>query len=172
MGQSVRAVDVSTGETLWRREDVNAYGTVAVRGGTAHVGELGRLHALDAADGSERWSFAGETEEFASVAVTGDTVLAGSTLTEAGGGNVYALDRSGEQRWCRDFGFREVAAVAVGDDVAFLAASERLEARDLRSGEVVWAYRNTDREYQSLAVVGSTLYAGAYGGRVDVFAEA
>lgn len=187
-GDGARALDAADGAEVWSHPDVTPYGAASVGGAdgragttdpgdgppgpTAYVGELGRLHAYALADGTERWSHRGGTEDFRVPAVADDRLVVGTGRTEAGGGNVYAVDRgSGERLWCASLGFRGPPVVAVAGDVAYVAAGELVQARHLDDGGVRWTYRDDDREYGSLAVAGDALLAGARRGRVDAFVE-
>lgn len=175
-GEGVRALDAGDGSEGWSHSDVTPYGPVSVgadaSGGTVYAGELGRLHAYALADGTERWSHRGGTEGFRVPAVAGDRLVVGTDRTEAGGGNVYAVDReSGARLWCGDLGFRGPPVAAVAGDAAYVAAGDLVQARGLDGGEVLWTHRDDDRRYASLAVADGALLAGARRGRVDAFVE-
>lgn len=175
----VRALDASDGAEVWSYADVTPFGAVSIGGSdgaaddsTAYVGELGRLHAYALADGSERWSHRGGTEDFRVPAVADDRLVVGTGRTEAGGGNVYAVDReSGERLWCDSLGFRGPPVTAVAGDAAYVAAGELVQARSLDDGSVRWTHLSDGREYASLAVADGVVFAGARRGRVDAFVE-
>lgn len=171
-GDGLRALDAADGTERWAKPDITPYGSVSVADGTAYVGELGRVHAVDVADGDKQWTFRGEAEDFETPTVTDTGVFAGSTTTEGGGGNIYRLDRdSGDHDWCRSLGDRDASATVVAGDTLLVAGSDVVQARAPEDGTIRWTHQEDHGWYTGLAVAGSALYASGEFGVVDAFGE-
>ena len=85
----------------------------AIADGVVYIGSLdGRLYALDARTGEEKWSFKTDGRVYSSPAIAGSMVYFGS-----GDGRLYALDaRTGQEKWRfkTDGGVNSSPAVAGG----------------------------------------------------------
>lgn len=171
VGEPLRALDVADGSELWRNEDVASPGRVAVRDGTAYAVGAPRVHAVDAEDGEEAWAVRGVSATYERPAVGPDAVAVPVGHEEAGGGHLLVLEReSGDVRWCGNLGSRGVAPPVIGGDTVFVAADDLVQARALPDGEVRWTGR-TGRGYGALCLADRTLFATAFGGRLEAFVE-
>lgn len=173
------------GEEAWRhRTGQNLHSrAVAVRDGTVFVGtagnmpavvsgdtdksKAGRVVALDADTGTERWSFRGPEDWFSGPAVGGNAVYVGNHT-----GEVFALDAdTGEERWSwtPDGERAEHAAVlapptyADGTVYVSLHAAGWVVALDATSGDVRWrADLDAENVKSSPAVADDRVYVGAH----------
>jgi outer membrane protein assembly factor BamB len=120
-------------------EDVS---TPVVADGTVYVvaESDGRLHALRAADGSERWAAGSNLSTASPPAIAGDTVYVGGDGARDGGGRMYALAESdGSERWATGTpGNGYAAAPAVVDGVVYAGLARGLAALDAGNGERFW----------------------------------
>ena len=143
----VRALDASTGDTVWEYETPAAVTlTPVVDGGVAYAASSfdGSLYALNASTGAPLWVHKEGVEVF-SLAASGGTVyaLAPAILTT----HVYALEGStGELRWRTTGDFS--LGLFLSDDAVYashLAQGEDgpvtgVSAFDMETGEVLWRY--------------------------------
>lgn len=141
----------------------------AVADGRVYVGDLeGRVLALDAGSGAERW-----------VAETGvrvgATIGVGEGLAVVGGldGEVIALDAtSGSERWRTRVSSEVIAAPAIARGLVVVRSHDgRMFGLDAASGERRWLYDRglpplTLRGNAAPVVVGGTVHAGYDDGRV------
>jgi outer membrane protein assembly factor BamB len=131
------AVDAADGAILWRF-DTGAFatGTAVVAGGIAYVGAVhvpeGRLWALDAATGDERWSVDGP---YASPAVADGVAYSGAFDDD-----MAAYDATtGERLWSSPVkGVIRPIAVAEGVVYVPVDTERRLYALDASTGEERW----------------------------------
>jgi outer membrane protein assembly factor BamB len=99
---TVYALDRTTGDVLWESEVGAGVSSPAVVGDTVYVGggtfaASGRVVALDAADGSEKWSFTPNGPVQASITYAGGRVV---FATNTDHGTIYALDATnGAPAW-------------------------------------------------------------------------
>ena len=109
----VYAFNARTGQILWETGTINGTSSPAFSEGTVYVNDArGVLHALNAANGSERWSVAVDTHPYAagysSPVVSGRFLVVGSSSNEEYAvredatfqGSVVAFDRNtGQELW-------------------------------------------------------------------------
>jgi outer membrane protein assembly factor BamB len=174
------ALDAETGEELWShappvadREPLAATGDAAVAfdrspvvsGDTVYgVDNVGRLHALDTADGGERWrfrpaeappAFGGEGRSGSRPAVADGVVYAGFT-----DGHVRAFDAAtGEQRWSFRTWNAMTGAPAVTEGTVYIGGHDTMVYALARaSGERRWEF-STDGVVTGVSVSGARAYA-------------
>jgi outer membrane protein assembly factor BamB len=138
---------------------------------TVYVGGFdGRLYALAAGSGVERWQFeAGDT-----IAGT-PAAAAGQIFFGSFDGHVYALDAtSGEELWRYDTGAPVVSSPLVHDGRVLVGSrSYDLLALDAATGELDWAYYYWFSWVESSAVErGGTAYVGSSDGQLVVALDA
>lgn len=152
----------------WRYEpDERVVTSPAVAETTVFVGDQsGRLYAVDATDGTERWRFAaGET-------ITAPAVKAASGLVYVGNYNeeLLAVDtESGELEWSATADGRFLTAPKLDSGTLYAANEDgTLYAFDAASGDQTWAY-DTQSQLSPTAppvVVADALYVGSVDGTI------
>jgi outer membrane protein assembly factor BamB len=174
------ALDAETGEELWShappvadREPLTGTGDAAVAFGRSPVvsgdtvygvDNVGRLHALDAADGGERWRFRpteapsvsrGEGRRGSRPVVADGVVYAGFT-----DGRVRAFDAAtGEQRWSFRAWNAMTGAPAVTEGTVYVGGHDTMVyALGRASGERRWEF-STDGVVTGVSVSGVRAYA-------------
>jgi outer membrane protein assembly factor BamB len=110
----VIAINLQTGEELWRNPDVGGNSSLALSDGVLYINDsYGVIHALNVEDGVEKWQYttpdAPGAAGFASPIVTRDYVIYALSTNEeilaatpdklVARGNVAALTKSGEPAW-------------------------------------------------------------------------
>jgi len=129
-----------------------------VADGTVYVGMYNdNVYALDAADGTEQWSYQTGDDVFSSPAVADGTVYVGSTDD-----NVYALDAAdGTEQWSYKTGSAVDSSPAVADGTVYVGSTDdNVYALDATDGTEQWTYE-TGGAVRSPAVVDDTVYAGS-----------
>jgi len=174
----VVALDATDGTEMWG----NGLGTdvssaPAVANGTVYVGGNDyRLHALNASDGEEVWTFE-TTARVATPAVRGNTVYVPEDTTRAGEdgeymaneyGRLYAVGtEDGEERWRFEADGAIRNAPAVTDDRVYVAGVDRNVYQLARTdGSEEWAFETGDQILSSPIVTGDTVYVGSDDGNL------
>jgi outer membrane protein assembly factor BamB len=157
---SVARLDADLNE-VWRFEADRSVGrsTPAVAGDTVYVGSIsGTVHALDAADGTERWSSTVGDAVFAAPTVVDGTVYVGGIVTTDGEGPIEKADgdeiaqnrettgvlaaldaATGDQAWRADLDRLVVTSPALADGTVFVPQWDGpLYAHDAASGDREW----------------------------------
>ena len=147
-------------ELVWTfKTDVRNVGFVsspAIADGVVYVGsEDGRLYALDAATGQEKWSFKTDGEVYSSPAVAGGMVYVGS-----GDERLYALDaRTGQEKWTFQTDDGVYSSPAVAGGMIYIGSFDgRLYALDARTGQEKWSFKTGSQVLSSPAVAGGVVY--------------
>lgn len=156
--ESVHAFDRVTGDTLWVWEESGddtigggAWARPAVADGTLYTGVSTatakspdpsddadydhRVVALDAADGTVRWTAGVDREVFSDL-----VVVAGVLVVATRSGPVYGFDAAdGTKLWQSAFDAdTSLPVVPVGEAVAVVPRGEGVTALDAKTGEAVW----------------------------------
>ncbi|XVQ11462.1 protein kinase domain-containing protein [Spirillospora sp. CA-255316] len=131
----VFAVDPKARAVRWRFGEATA--VPAVRGGVVYTADSDRVHALDAARGTVRWSRAVGARLSSGVTVADGLVLAGDDA-----GRLHALDAAtGRPRWRLDTnGPLRAAPVAAAGTVFAGSDNDRLYAVATADGRVRWSH--------------------------------
>lgn len=193
---TLAAFDATNGKTLWsrssrthgwfgwgdkKRADAFYAGGPAVAGDLLVVGTLdGHVYAVDAKDGSPRWSVETSASVVASPDIVGDLVV-----VRTQDGRVYGLDaKTGDQRWVYDqsevpvLSLRGNGSLLVANGVVFLGTDDgkivalrqdngtKLWEQKLASGEGRTEIDRLDDADGSILLQGATLYATAYHGNL------
>lgn len=124
--------NVGDADVVWTFsiDDASVSGTPAVAGGTVYAGDSsGRMWAVSAADGTERWHTQLSGSISGSALVTGKLVVIGVYAGSGKGAGLYGLDRlSGEVEWWTELDPHPLSAIfgsptKVRNDVAVGVAS-------------------------------------------------
>lgn len=165
----VHALSKRTGDILWQSETIvptfqdalwdywaNTVAPANGPDGHAYVGTADGLVALDAADGSIRWT-ADDLSDVATPAIVDGVVYA------AGANEVVAVAPDGTERWRRPSSRGSVPhPPAIGSGRVVYVADASIVALDAADGTVVW---ERQRQSESQVVIeGSTCYVGNYQG--------
>jgi len=144
------AVDAMTGKEKWRfhggedpliHNQVGFQSSAAVVDGVVYVGcRDSNLYALDAATGQEKWRFNNEM----SWVITSPAVTHGQVIFGTSDSSLYhvldAVTGKSVQRQ-QDKAYLFSSPTVVGDVVLIGVLNGTLEARDLKSGEVLWEFQ-------------------------------
>jgi outer membrane protein assembly factor BamB len=177
--QQARAMDATTGDTLWTFPADPAennqglfYATPAVSDG-AQIFFASQLTtggffsqrqsivwALDAENGNEQWRFDRATGMYVEGGALGDDLF----VIGNGDGNVYALDReSGSLQWTFETGHRVWATPLIVSETVYVGSMDRnLYALDLKTGEQKWVFEAGGAFAAEPALSAGTLYVGAF----------
>ncbi len=153
-------------------------GSFAVVDGTVYLAaDDGRVHAIDATDGSLEWETAITTADRAKrVEVMGPPAVAHDTVyvtTRGRDPDLTALDAAtGDRRWqASDLGYETNRAPVVANDLVFVVADKVLYALDAHDGERRWHFepepmpvgdgrtRGDAFQRESVAVADGTVFA-------------
>ncbi len=167
---TVRGRNVDTGDERWHHV-LDADDNFVVAGGTTdrstvYVTEFdGFVLALDAADGSVRWSRQFED------ATRSEPVVAGDSLLVAGEGTLYALDRAtGETRWTASGSGGIDRVHSQGDRVVVGTRLDehrwRIRSLSLADGAERWTF--TEEARQVWTTVGDVVAVGTSAGFLSV----
>lgn len=152
---SVQALDVTTGQTVWRIENPQRpsmpVSSPALHDGAVFLNRRHGLGKIDAATGREQWEFElGEMWSPSTPAIDGDTIYAAS-----GAGKLFAIDATtGTPRWSWECGddleamhpYRRTGKTIVSSprahgQLVWVGANDgRLVALDKASGQLVAAH--------------------------------
>jgi len=130
-----------------------------VADGTVFIGSTNsNMYAINAASGSERWTFsAGDDFRWSSPTVADGTVFVGSDDN-----NVYALDAdSGERVWSRRTGDYVRSSPTVAGGTVFVGSNDgSVYALDAESGDIIWSEVTGGLVRSSPTVADGTLFVG------------
>jgi outer membrane protein assembly factor BamB len=167
-GGGVRGWDAGNGEQLWERSGAQAdyespeSGPVLLDGTVYYHGN-GRLHALDARSGGERWSSALGKQAAGSMPVRPVPAPGGAVLV-TGGSSVVALDSAtGVQRWRYDAPAAIFAPVAAtGGRVYTVDYLGTVFALDAADGREWWRVATEARQsVEPVLVAGGLVHLGS-----------
>ena len=129
---------------------------------TVYVGGGSSVYAIDADDGTERWSFETGDSVWKSSASVGDGVV----YIGDSAGTVYALDANdGSERWSFETDDSIQSSPAVADGTVYVGSwDDFLYALDAADGTERWRYDTGTGPSSSPAVVDGTVYVGDDGG--------
>jgi outer membrane protein assembly factor BamB len=146
-------------ETPFRAGDT-IQSTPALVGDTLYVSCFdGKLYALDAASGKQRWAASTKGALFSSPVVADGLVYVGSMDH-----GFYAFDaKSGRQRWRFDAGTPLFAAAGVQDGVVCFGANEKIFGVDARTGAKLWEQPAEGFFQSKAAAADGVFYLGSWG---------
>jgi len=151
MEGDLRALNIGTGETIWRfelrgEEEANRaiYGTPAIAGDTLYIGGYdGRLYALplNGGDGGDQVREIWDVGVGGGEPIVGSAVIAdGLVLVGSSDGSMYAFDISdGSLQWTFPTGNKVWSTPAVADGVAYFGSLDhKVYAVSLEDGKEAW----------------------------------
>lgn len=162
----VAAVDVETGDIVWRVKEIGGYSSPAVVDGLVVFGDIdgsakpgGRVIALDAETGTTVWE-AVTLADIYSAPVVSD----GRIYVQDDEGTLYtlALD-SGKEFWQARIGAQGGNGPSVSEGTVYIGGIDtgELLAFDAMTGDERWRVRLGDAVLSSAAIVGNTVYTSS-----------
>jgi len=177
--QQARAMDATTGQTIWTFPRNPEEGNRGLFYATPTVSDDGQVFfasqlvtggfisqrrsivwALDAEDGGELWRFEGATDMYVEGGALGEDIF----VIGNGDGNVYALDREdGTLRWTFETGDQVWATPLIVSDTVYVGSMDRtLYALNLNDGKLKWEFNGDGAFGAQPALEAGTLYIGAF----------
>jgi outer membrane protein assembly factor BamB len=156
-GSSVLARNATTGTTVWQ-SDISGGGgcSPVVVDDTVYVSDYGYACALDALNGSLKWT----RELFVSATNNSPAVADGIVYVGCCDHTFYALDaETGTTIWTYDTGSSDGSAPTVAGGIVYVGSSPRgVFALNATNGALIWNYPSAIRD-SSFALAGGILYA-------------
>lgn len=158
------SLKASNGSERWRFDVGTTFSTPAVVDGTVYTGsfEAKKLFAIDARDGSEKWSVSLNGGVVSSPVVHDDLVYI--TTMQGNGGKIYAFDSTtGKRVWEFRAGASIPTSPAVRNGRIFVGSLDnKMYALDAHSGENRWVFTAGSSIASSPAVRHETVYFGSF----------
>jgi outer membrane protein assembly factor BamB len=159
-GGEVAALSARTGHVRWSRAIGPSESSPLLAGGTLYFGDTnGRVYALDAATGAERWSYDTGAPVKASPALVGGRLYVGNY-----GGVMCALEaHTGRLVWENDGHGNFYAGASVAEGRVYTGSVDgRIYAFAAGSGSELWSFKTGGYVYASPAVWRGIVLAGSY----------
>jgi outer membrane protein assembly factor BamB len=160
-GGEIAALSARTGRLRWRRTIDQTESSPLVADGTVYFGSTnGRVYALSAATGAERWSYETGGPVKASPALDHGRLFVGNY----DGGDFDALDaRTGKLLWqSGGHGNFYAGASVVAGRVYVGSVDHSVYAFSARTGEQLWSFGTGSYVYASTAVWRGIVFVGSY----------
>lgn len=182
----IHALDVESGEELWRVATGGGDSIPAVvdgvvyTGGSLGDGDSGVLFAFDAESGHKIWSYATDYPigDSSLVFVDGVVYVGSGDDEETAGGLHAVVAKTGEELWSVQTGAPILSSPAVADGVLYVGGggleseSNGLYAVDAETGEQLWMFETDDDPIMSApAVADGLVYASGFWGFYALDAE-
>jgi outer membrane protein assembly factor BamB len=151
-----------TNQTLWKFNTGGPVDSPTVSDGVVYFGSLDdNIYALDAATGSQIWSFTTGANVLSPAAVAEGMVYVGSEDF-----NVYALNASnGAYVWSFKTGYFVDSTIAYSDGIVFVGSEDHsVYALNASTGAYIWSYKTGDQIMLSSPIVA---YGIVYIGSLD-----
>lgn len=181
---NIYALDITTGDEIWRASVNGVTGYVTVASGTVYIAgsnrnsdhdKIGVVTALNVADGSKKWSFEFEGWVSGAPAVTSTLVVVGGQV-----GEVYGISPDGTKQWQQSVEAPVAGSPSIADGRVHIGTGTYREvgddvgsirALDSETGKEIWRFE-TEGPFNTISTVtvtettcyaisdnGSTLYA-------------
>ena len=158
----VVALSAQTGRRVWSRTVGKSESSPLVDNGTVYFGDTnGRVFALDAATGAERWVFEAGSPVKASPALDD-----GRLYVDDYAGDVYALDaQTGKVLWHRGWLGSFYSGPSVANGRVYIGSkNDYVYALSASTGQQLWKFRTGHYVYASPAVWNGVVLVGSYDG--------
>lgn len=150
---------------LWRfnANQLLEFSPILVRGTLYVVRKDGRVYAIDAKTGRQKW-----TKKVGSLSAASPAFAGGRIFVVTLSGRIVALNaKNGNIRWAKDLGSRsESSPLVLGDSAIFGSESGTLYSLRQRDGRIDWTYKAGGAIKGGPAYSGGKIFVGAYGGTV------
>ncbi|WP_326655656.1 serine/threonine-protein kinase [Streptomyces sp. NBC_01750] len=136
---------------------VERYRGSAVADGLVYFSS-GKLYAVDATSGDQRWSFTTSGRAWSSPSVANGVVYVGSD-----DGGLYAVDaRSGDRRWSFTTGGKVRSSPSVANGIVYVGSDDgKLHAVNAETGEPRWSFATGRGVRSSPSVANGIVYVGS-----------
>ena len=161
----VRALDIDTGDELWRHEVPDSVsGSLAYDNGTIYAACLDNyLYAIDAETGEEEWSSWSDSSLRLAPTVVNNRIYLGNRSDET----FFAYGSvTGTRNWTFDVNGPVTSVAAVSDRTVYFARRSTIFALDSMSGDEQWRYIDAGRVTAAPTVSGGTLFLASLNGAV------
>ncbi|MEI2738521.1 MAG: PQQ-binding-like beta-propeller repeat protein [Chitinophagaceae bacterium] len=162
----IHAVNAATGVIIWKRITLNTQGTQSspsVVNNVLYIGIPFSLFALNATDGSIKWSYNTNSFDMASC----PTVVNGTVYIGSSSGKIFAINAdNGTLKWSYSTGIDVHASPIIKDGILYVgqyAVNGKLYAIDAVTGTLRWIYQGNDLYFGSPVVFNGNVYIGDRG---------
>lgn len=153
------AVNASTGKPVWNVTREAGFGSPVTDGERVFVGAGGELIALDARDGSQRWSRSVDLANVAPAVADGSLVTVESVAAETA---VTARSvETGTREWTRSLGGEPRTAPAIANGTVYVGLNATLYALDAAKGATEWTFEAEAPLSSSPSLARGTVVVGA-----------
>ena len=157
------AIDIQSGQALWQSEVGRAFSSPVVVEESIFVGSADGLHALNRADGAERWHYKAQVggEMRSSPAFYAGLIYIGSD-----DGNIYAFQADrGDLAWQFKTLGQVFSSPAIYKDIVYAGDyAGYLHALDAESGEELWQFKTKRSIYATPAIREGQVFFGSLDG--------
>lgn len=160
-------INKNTGASVWKFSDAKGHyiGKANEENGVVYApNNDGKLYAINASDGSLKWTFKTGHYLWAQPLISDKAIFVASMDHK-----VYAVSKDGEQIWATEMIGAVVATPVLSEDGSKLfvgSLGHELTALDTSSGEILWSFDSEDSIWGQPALVAGTLYFGNNAGKI------
>lgn len=170
---SIHALDLQTGEEIWRWNTANMPRSLAIGAERGYAGLDENVSAFGIGDGQEDWRYRAEAR-LGGITLAEGVVYASTTRPASQGHSVFALDAAtGERIWSHETGAPMAGPPAVGAEHVFVGSvgdeagpPPAVWALDRDDGDVGWR-TDTDADVRQPVAVSEGTVIAATGGEGD-----
>ncbi|MCX6664104.1 MAG: PQQ-binding-like beta-propeller repeat protein [Euryarchaeota archaeon] len=153
------AINRTHGRTIWHinLQQQKVYSSVDIIRNRVVVAADNQCYAIDAADGSIKWTFTTAGMIVSPPRVVDDTVFCGSTDT-----NVYVLTaEDGKLIWKNNTGWGILTTPTYSDNIAYAGSLDNhLYAFDAKNGKMLWSFAGKAAIHSAPLVYGEYVFFG------------
>ena len=160
-GGEFRAVETTTGQTVWSQRLAGKHQGQAVVDGVAYVSSIKRLFAFDADSGRPLWTRNPPSGRFGGPMVADSILYVGTSSPPT----LHALDAStSDTMWSVSGG-----SITVSDGVVYKSIADTLQALDARTGAMLWQTHIDQGQFTGPTVSEGVVYLHSTVGRLYAF---